>query len=115
MSFLQLRVDLGIADHVWQEKRYAIAMTVNSLGDEFKPAMRAGWLAYIRQNYPDGPVEAPDIMGDGTLEIDGWVQAALCLYADWSPVVDVPIGMFPAMNTHPNAVSDLCINKCNRI
>jgi hypothetical protein len=53
MSFLQLRVDLGIADHVWQEKRDAIAMTVNSLGDEFKPAMRAGWLAYIRKTYPE--------------------------------------------------------------
>ncbi len=43
MSFLQLRVELWIADHVWQEKHDAIAMTVNSLGDEFKPAMRAGW------------------------------------------------------------------------
>ncbi len=30
MSFLQLHVDLGIADHVWQEKRNYIAKTVNS-------------------------------------------------------------------------------------
>ncbi len=28
-------------------------------------------------------------------------------------MVDVPIGKFSAMNTHPNAVSDLCNNKYN--
>ena len=70
MSFLQLRVDLGIADHVWQEKRDAIAMTVNSLGDEFKPAMRAGWLAYIRKTYPDGAAAAVDAIREGTLVLD---------------------------------------------
>ena len=70
MSFLQLRVDLGIADHVWQEKRDAIAMTVNSLDDEFKPAMRAGWLAYIRKTYPDGAAAAVDAIGEGTLVLD---------------------------------------------
>ncbi len=41
---MQLSVDLGFADHVWQEKQDDIANTVNSLGDGFKPAMRAGWL-----------------------------------------------------------------------
>ncbi len=72
MSFLQLRVDLGIADHVWQEKRDAIAMTVNSLDDEFKPAMRAGWLAYISKTYPDGAAAAAavDAIGEGTLVLD---------------------------------------------
>ncbi len=70
MSFLQLRVDLGIADHVWQEKCDAIAMTVSSLGDEFKPAMRAGWLAYISKTYPDGAAAAVDTIGEGTLVID---------------------------------------------
>jgi hypothetical protein len=32
---------------VWQDKRAAIAKTVDDLGDQFRPAMRAGWLAYI--------------------------------------------------------------------
>ena len=68
---LQVRTDLGIPDHVWQEKRSVLAASIDGLGDRFKPELRAGWLAYIRQNYPDGPVQAPDIMGDGTLEIDG--------------------------------------------
>ena len=67
---LQVCINLGIANHVWQEKRAAIAATIDLLGDKFKPELRAGWLAYIRQNYPDGPVEAPAIIGDGTLEID---------------------------------------------
>ena len=66
----QVRVDLGIPDHVWQEQRAVIASSINGLGDRFKPELRAGWLAYIRQNYPNGPVEAPAIIGDGTLEID---------------------------------------------
>ena len=66
----QLRVDLGIADHVWQEKRDAIAKTVDALGDEFKPAMRAGWLAYIRKTYPDGAAAAVDAIGEGTLVLD---------------------------------------------
>ena len=67
---LQVRADLGIPDHVWQEQRAVIASSIDGLGDRFKPELRAGWLAYIRQNYPDGPVEAPAIIGDGTLEID---------------------------------------------
>ena len=39
---LQVRIDLGIADHVWQEKRAAIAATIDLLGDKFKPKLRAG-------------------------------------------------------------------------
>ena len=68
----QVRVDLGIPNHVWQEQRAVIASSIDGLGDRFKPELRASWLAYIRQNYPDGPVEAPAIIGDGTsrLEID---------------------------------------------
>jgi hypothetical protein len=65
---LQVRVDLGIPDHVWQEKRATIAATIDGLGDKFKPELRAAWLAY--ETYPDGPVAEADIMGDGTLEID---------------------------------------------
>jgi hypothetical protein len=66
----QVRADLGIADNVWQEQRAVIASTIDALGDRFKPELRAGWLEYIRQNYPDGPVDAHAIIGDSTLEID---------------------------------------------
>ena len=46
----QVRIDLGIADHVWQEKRATIAATIDlSMGDKFKPEFRAGWLANIRE------------------------------------------------------------------
>jgi hypothetical protein len=34
---MQVLIDLGIADHVWQEKCAAIAVTVDALGDQFKP------------------------------------------------------------------------------
>jgi hypothetical protein len=50
-------------------------------------------------------------MGDSTLEIDEWVPDALGLYSLGSPVVDVPIGKSSAMNTHPNAYTDLWDNK----
>ncbi len=45
----QVRIDLGIADHVWQEKRATIAATIDLLGDKFKPEFRAGWLANISE------------------------------------------------------------------
>ena len=46
---LQVHIDLGIADHIWQEKRATIAATIDLLGDKFKPEFRAGWLANIRE------------------------------------------------------------------
>ncbi len=67
---MQVCIDLGIADHVWQEKRAAIAATIDLLGDEFKPELRAGWLAYIRETYPDGPAAASDILGEDALVLD---------------------------------------------
>jgi hypothetical protein len=66
----QVRIDLGIPDHVWQEKRSVIAATIDGLGAKFKPELRAAWLAYIRETYPDGPVAEADRMGEGLLEID---------------------------------------------
>jgi hypothetical protein len=66
----QVHADLGLAYNIWQEQRAVIASTIDGLGDRFKPELRAGWLAYIRENYPDGPVDAHAIIGDGTLEID---------------------------------------------
>ena len=42
----QVHQDLGLEDHA------AIAKTVEDLGDQFRPAMRAGWLSYIRTTPP---------------------------------------------------------------
>jgi hypothetical protein len=63
----QVHVELGIADHVWQEKRAAIAATVVALGNKFKAELCAGWLAYIRETFPDGPVAPAATAGKETL------------------------------------------------
>ncbi len=63
----QVRVELGIADHVWQKKRAAIAATVDALGDRSKAELRAEWLAYISETYPDGPVAPAATVGEETL------------------------------------------------
>ena len=66
----QVRISLGLADHVWQDKRAAIAQTVDALGDQFRVAMRAGWLAYIKNAYPDGVAIVTQSVGQGTLVVD---------------------------------------------
>ncbi len=50
-----VQVELGIADHVWQEKSAAITGTIDALGNRFEPELRTGcqWLAYIRETYSD--------------------------------------------------------------
>jgi hypothetical protein len=58
--YLQIRQELGLAYHVWQDKRTLIAQSVGNLGDQFRPAMRTGWLSYIRRTYP---ADAPDGAG----------------------------------------------------
>jgi hypothetical protein len=65
-----VRVELGIADHIWLDKREAIAQTVDELGDNFKPAVRAGWMAYISKAYPDGLASGRIALGQGQLVID---------------------------------------------
>ncbi len=75
----QVRVAVWIAYHVWQEKRAAIAATVDALGDKFKPELRAGWLAYIRKTYPDGPAAPAATVGEETLVLGDWVLDALGL------------------------------------
>ena len=55
---------------MWQDKRAAIALTVDSMGDQFRPAMRAGWLSYIRNTYPDGGATAGPAVGQGTLIVE---------------------------------------------
>ncbi len=66
----QVRQDLGLADHVWQDKWAAIAKTIDDLGDQFRPAMRAIWLSYIRQAYKDNtaPAAGQPVM-QGTLVV----------------------------------------------
>ena len=61
---------LCLADHVWMDKRAAIAKEVDGLGDQFRPAMRAGWLAYIKNAYPEGGEALGPSVGQGTLVID---------------------------------------------
>ena len=52
---------------MWQDKRTLITQSVDSLGDKFRPAMRAGWLSYIRRVYPDdGEPDAGLAVGEGT-------------------------------------------------
>ena len=63
----QVRVELGIVDHLWQEKRAAIAATIDALGDRFKAELRAGWLEYIRKTYSDGPVAPAATVEEETL------------------------------------------------
>ncbi len=71
MSILsQVRKELGIPNHVWQEKSSIIAAIIYGLGAKLKPGLRAAWLAYIRETYPDGLVAEADSMGEGLLEID---------------------------------------------
>ena len=65
-----MRVELGIADHIWRDKHVGIAQTVDALGEEFKPAMRAGWMAYIRKAYPDGPADGGLTIGQDPLVLD---------------------------------------------
>ncbi len=47
--FFQVRSELGIPDNVWHQIRVKIALTVDDLGDEFRPLFRAGWLVYIHR------------------------------------------------------------------
>jgi hypothetical protein len=53
-----------------QEK--LIAQFVDNLGDQSRPAMRAGWLSYIRLAYPEDNAAAADagpVMGEGILVV----------------------------------------------
>ncbi len=54
---------------MWQDKHAAIALIVDALDDQFRPAMRAGWLSYIRNNYPDGSATTGPAVREGTLVV----------------------------------------------
>ena len=44
----QVRIDMGLADNVWQNKCSAIAQEVDGLDLQFRQAFRDGWLKYIK-------------------------------------------------------------------
>ena len=80
-NYFQVRQELGLADHVWQDRRAAIAETVDALGDQFRPAMRAGWLSYIQQAYPaDAQAQAGPPVPQGMLVLPDWVDSAHGIY-----------------------------------
>ncbi len=68
----QVQVKLGIADHVWQKKRAALAIagTIDAVGDRFKPELQTGWFAYIRETYSDWLVAPAATVGEETLVLD---------------------------------------------
>jgi hypothetical protein len=79
---------------VWQDKRTLIAQSVDNLGDQFRPAMRAGWLSYIRRAYPeDGAADAGPVVGEVILVVADWVYAAAGCNQQRSPVMDDAISV----------------------
>ncbi len=57
---------------MWQGKRTLIAQSVDNLGDQFRPAMRAGWLSYIRRVYreEDFAADVGLVVGKGAMVVD---------------------------------------------
>jgi hypothetical protein len=57
---------------MWQGKRTLIAQSVENLGDQFRSAMRAGWLSYIRRVYQeeDSAADVGLAVGEGALVVD---------------------------------------------
>ncbi len=61
--------DYCLPDHIWVTRRAAIAKRVDDLGDQFLPAMRKGWLAYIEQTYAVEPDHYDGGIGQGDLVV----------------------------------------------
>jgi hypothetical protein len=49
--FYQVSVEFSIEDRVWKFIRANITDSVDSLGSQFRPLFRAGWLSYINKTY----------------------------------------------------------------
>ena len=47
------------------DKSAAIAKKVDDLGDQFRPSMRTGWLAYIKKTYSADAVQHGPALGQG--------------------------------------------------
>ncbi len=84
--WIQVRIDLSLADRVWQNKRTAIAQGADGLGAQFRPAMRADdWLKYIKDKYAAEQAQAaigPSI-GQGKVVVDDWRWFAAFSLAAW--------------------------------
>ncbi len=65
--FSKVRVDLG---HIWVDKCAAIAKKVDDLGDQFRLAMRTGWLAYIKKTYSADAAQHGPALGQGELVVE---------------------------------------------
>mmetsp|Transcript_35176 Transcript_35176/g.73671 ORF Transcript_35176/g.73671 Transcript_35176/m.73671 type:complete len:98 (+) Transcript_35176:305-598(+) len=65
----KVRIDLGLVEHVWQDKRPDISQTVEALGDQFRQALRAGWLPYIQNAYAVGAASSRSSAGQGPLVV----------------------------------------------
>ncbi len=98
--FWKVRIDLCLPDHIWVDKRAAIAKKVDDLGDQFRQAMRTGWLAYIKKTYSADAVQHGPALGQGELVVaDGWFL--------------VGPGLYCKLNTQPNGDSPFQINHNN--
>ncbi len=69
---------------------------------------RGSTLCLCNTNHPL-PVAAT--VGEETLVLGDWDLDALGLYAHWSPVINVLISKFSAVNMHPNRIFDFWNNK----
>ena len=49
---MQIRVQQGIPEQIWANKRRMLAKTVDDLGESFRPTLQAAWLAFIKKTYP---------------------------------------------------------------
>jgi hypothetical protein len=126
IHYFQVRVestvDLDIADHGWQDTRAIIAQSVDNLGDQFRPAMRAGWLKYICNAYPNRvAVVAGPAVGEGPLVLhDGVTLESILMFVtrntkgDETFVMEVAVGLISGMKTNPNhRIFMFCNNEYN--
>jgi hypothetical protein len=75
---MQVRQELGLADHVWHDKRTLIAPSVDNLGDQFHPAMRTGWRSYIRRTYPEDALDGVGpAVGENILVLPDYLKTTL--------------------------------------
>jgi len=43
----QVRREQGIAENLWEDKRAAIALEIDGLGEGYRDILRAGWVKYL--------------------------------------------------------------------
>ena len=76
--------------------------------------MRAGWLSYIRNAYPEDAADnSGPIVGEGIFVVQDWVYAAAGCDEQRSPGMDDAIGLLSSMNSNPNCDFLFCNNANN--